>query len=99
MAKSKAQGGSFSRVVVLLSLLAQINATNHKPKHRFLLGLGKPFELNPWDSEDGEKDFLMASQMSEKELTQSKLQPSDQWDSPKSSTKLDLLRLIVLQCH
>ena len=91
MAKSKAQGGSFSRVVVSPSLLAQIDATNCKPKHRFLLGLGKPFELNPWDSEDDKNDFLMASQMSEKELTQSKLQPSDQWGSPKSSAKLNLL--------
>ena len=69
MAKSKAQGGSFSRVVVSPSLLAQINATNRKPKHQFLLGLGEPFEPNPWDisdSEDNEKDFLMASQMAKK---------------------------------
>ena len=51
------------------------DATNRKPKYRFLLGLGEPFQPNPWDisdSEDDEKDFLMASQMVEKELTQSK---------------------------
>ena len=68
---------------------------NRRPKRRFLLGLGEPFEPNPWDisdSEDDEKYFLMASQMAEKELTQSKLQPSDRWGSPKSSAKLDLLR-------
>ena len=60
MAKSEAQGGYFSRVVVSQSLLAQIDATNRKPKRRFLLGLGEPFEPNPWDisdSEDDEKDF------------------------------------------
>ena len=95
MAKSKAQGGSFSRVVVSPSLLAQIDATNRKPKRRFLLGLGEPFKPNPWDisdSEDDEKYFLMASQMAEKELTKSKPQPSDRWGSPKLSAKLDLLR-------
>ena len=67
---------------------------NRKPKRRFLLGLGEPFEPNPWDisdSEDDEKDFLIASQMAEKKLTQSKLL-SDRWGSPKSSAKLDLLR-------
>ena len=38
-------------------------------------------------------DFLMTSQMAEKELTQSKPQPSDRWGwgSPKSSAKLNLL--------
>jgi len=76
--------------------LAQIDATNRKPKRRFLLGLGEPFEPNPWDirfsdSEDDEKDFLMASQMVEKELTQAKPLLSDRWGSPKSSAKLDLL--------
>ena len=68
MAKSKAQS-SFSHVVVLPSLLAQIDATNHKPKRRFLLGLGEPFKPNPWDisdNEDDEKDLLMASQMDKK---------------------------------
>ena len=62
MAKSKAQDGSFSCVVVSPSLLAKIDASNHEPKRRFLFGLGKPFEPNPWDisdSEDDEKDFLM----------------------------------------
>ena len=95
MAKSKVQGGSFSRVVVSPSLLAQIDATNRKPERRFLLGLGEPFEPNPWDISDSEADekyFLMASQMAEKELTQSKPQSSDRWGSPKLSAKLDLLR-------
>ena len=75
MAKSKAQGGS-SGAVVLPSLLAQIDTTNRKPKRRF----GKQFELNSWDisdSENDEKDFLMASQMAEKELSESKPQSSD----------------------
>ena len=91
MAKSKARGGYISHEVVLPSLLAQID-TNRKPKRQFLLGLAKPFEPNLWDisdSEDDEKDFLTASQMVEKELTQSKPQLSDLWGSPK--TKLDLL--------
>ena len=95
MAKSKAQGGSFSRVVVSPSLLAQIDATNRKPKRWFLLGLGEPFEPNPWDisdSEDDEKHFLMVSQMAKKELAQSKPQSSDRWGSPKSSSKLYQLR-------
>ena len=95
MAKSEAQGGYFSHVVVLQSLLAQIDATNCNPKRRFLLGLGEPFEPNPWnisDSEDDETDLLMASRMAENELTQSKPQLSDRWGSPKSSAKLDLLR-------
>ena len=64
-----------SQVVVSPSLLAQIDATNRKPKHWLLLGLGEPFEPNPWDisdSEDDEKDFLMVPKMAEKELTQSK---------------------------
>ena len=94
-AKSEAQGGYFSHVVVSQSLLAQIDATNCKPKHQFQLGLGKPFEPNPWniwDSEDDEKDFLMASQRAKNKLTQSKPQSSDPWGSPKSSTKLDLVR-------
>ena len=81
MAKSKAQGGSFSGAVVSPSLLAQIATTNRKPKRRFLLGLGKLLETNPWDisdSEDDEKDFLMAPQMAEKELSESKPQSSDQ---------------------
>ena len=74
MVKSKAQGGSFSGAVVSPSLLARIDATNPKPKCQFLLGLGKPFEPNPQDiseSENDEKDFLMASQMAKKELTHS----------------------------
>ena len=93
MAKSKACGGYISREVVSPSLLAQID-TNRKPKRRFLLGLGEPFEPNPWDisdSEDDEKDFLMASQMAENELTQSKPQSSDRWGSPKTSAKLNVL--------
>ena len=56
----------FSRLVVSQLLLAQIDVTNRKPKPRFLLGLGEPFEPNSWDisaSEDDGKDFLMASQM------------------------------------
>ena len=80
----------FSRVVVLPSILAQIDATNRKPKR-----IGQPFEPNPWDisdSEDDKKNFLMASQMREKEPTQSKPQSSDRWGSPKSSAKLDQLR-------
>ena len=75
--------------------LAQIDATNRKSKRQFLLGLGEPFEPDPWDisdSEDDEKDFLMASQMAEKELTQSKSLLSDRWGSRISSAKLDLLR-------
>ena len=94
MAKSKASGGYISREVVSPSLLAQID-TSRKPKRRFMLGLGEPFEPKPWvisDSEDNEKDFLMASQMVEKELTQSKPQSSDRWGSPKTSAKLNLLR-------
>ena len=94
MAKSKAQGGSVSGAVVSPSLLAQIDATNHKPKHQFLLGLGEPFKPNPWDisdSEDNEKDLLMASQMAKKSLTQSKQQSSDWLGSPKLSAKLDQL--------
>ena len=86
MAKSKAHGGYISREVVSASLLAQID-TNRKPKRRLVLGLGEPFKPNPWDisdSEDDEKDFLMASQMAEKELTQLKPQSSDRWGSPKS---------------
>ena len=66
---SKARSGYICEVVSP-SLLVQID-TNRKPKHRFLLGLGEPFKPNPWDisdSEDAEKDFLMASQMAEKEL-------------------------------
>ena len=93
-AKSKARGGYISREVVLPSLLAQID-TNRKPKCRFLLWLGEPFEPNPWDmsdSEDDKKDFLMASQMAEKELTQSKPPSSDRWGSPKTPAKLNLLR-------
>jgi len=89
------ESGYFSRLVSEL-LLAQIDATNRKPKRRFLLGLGEPFEPNPWpdisDSEDDEKEFLMASQMVEKEHTQSKQLLSDRWGSPKSFAKLDLLR-------
>ena len=78
MAKFNAHSGYISREVVSPSLLAQID-TSRKPKRRFLLGLGEPFEPNPWDisdSEDDEKDFLMASQMAKKELTQSKPQSS-----------------------
>ena len=72
MAKSKAQHGS-SGTAVLLSLLAQIDTTNRKPKCRFLLGLGEQFETNFWDisdSEDDEKNFLMASQVVEKKLSE-----------------------------
>ena len=79
MAKFKAQGGS-SGTVVSPSLLAQIDTTNRKLKHRFLFGLGEQFEPNSWDisdSENDEKDFLMASQMAEKEISESKLQSSD----------------------
>ena len=85
MAKSRARDGYISSEVVSPSLLVQID-TNCKPKRRFLLGVGEPFKPNPWDtsdSEDDEKDFLMASQMAEKELTQSKPQSSDRWGSPK----------------
>ena len=65
MAKSNARSGYISHEVVSSSLLVQID-TSRKPKRRFLLGLGEPFEPNPWDisdSEDDEKDFLMGSQM------------------------------------
>ena len=86
------ESGNFSRLVVSQLLLGQIDVTNCKPKPRFLLGLGEPFEPNPWDSEDDGKDFLMASQMVKKELTKLKPLLSDLWGSPKSSAKLDLLR-------
>ena len=76
MAKSKAQHGS-SGTAVSLSLLAQIDTTNRKPKRRFLLGLGEQFEPNPWDisdSEEDEKNFLIASQVADKKKL-SKLKP------------------------
>ena len=88
MAKSKAQGGSFSRVVVSPSLLAQIVIAS------LSVDFCWDWANHSWDisdSEDDKKDFLMASQMAEKELTQLKPQPSDRWGSPKSSAKLDLL--------
>ena len=87
--------GYFSRLVVSRLLLAQIDVANRKPKPRFLLGLGEPFEPNPWDisdSKDDGKDFLMTSQIVKKELTQSKPLLSDRRGSPKSLAKLDLLR-------
>ena len=64
------------------TLLAQIDTTNRKPKRQLLLGLGEPFEPNPWDiSEDHKKDFLMVSQMAENELSESKPHSSD-WKDP-----------------
>ena len=94
MAKSKAHDGYISREVVLPSLwLRSILIASLSVD--YCLGLGKPFEPNPWDisdSEDDEKDFLMASQMDKKELTQSKPQSSDLWGSPKTSAKLNLPR-------
>ena len=72
--------GSFSGTVASPSLLAQIDTTNRKLKRQFLLGLGEPFKPNPWDisdNEDDEKDFLVAFEMAEKELSESKPQSSD----------------------
>ena len=49
LSKQVKLGGYFSRLVVSELLLALIETTNRKPKRRFLLGLGEPFEPNPCD--------------------------------------------------
>ena len=62
-----------------------------------MFGLGEPFEPNPWDYEsDDDEVMLMASQIAERELPESKPQSSSRWGSPKSSTKLEQIRKDVI---
>ena len=72
---------SIDRHVVSPSLLAQFGTPppGKKPKREFLLGLGEPFEPNPWDCDSdsiNDADLLMASQVAEEEIPECKPQPS-----------------------
>ena len=68
MQSSASASGSIDRHVVSPSLLKLIETrqSSTKPKSKFLLGLGEPFEPNPWDLDcAGNKeddDMLLASQ-------------------------------------
>ena len=67
------------RHVVSPSLLAQFGTPppGKKPKHDFLLGLGEPFEPNPWDCNSAsidDTDLLMALQVAEEEILECKPQ-------------------------
>ena len=75
-AKSSASvstGGSIDRHVVSPSLLKMFETPKpgYKPKPEFLLGLGEPFEPNPWDLDCAEEDdtMLQASQAAEEQLS------------------------------
>ena len=82
------------RHVVSPSLLAQFGTPppRKKPKHEFLLGLGEPFEPNPWDCDSdsiNDADLLMASQVAEEEIPECKPQPSTWWGPPTSTIQLE----------
>ena len=66
-----------------------------KPKREFLLGLGKPFEQNPWDCDSASIDdaeLLMASQVAEEEMPERKPQQSTRWGPPTSTIQLEKIR-------
>ena len=76
-------------------LLAQFGTLQpgKKPKCEFLLGLGEPFEPNPWDCDNdniNNADLLMASQVAEEEIPECKPQPSTRWGPPTSTIQLEI---------
>lgn len=78
-------------------LLAQFGTLQpgKKPKCEFLLGLGEPFEPNPWDCDNdniNNADLLMASQVAEEEIPECKPQPSTRWGPPTSTIQLEKIR-------
>ena len=93
---SASTGGSIDRHVISPSLLKLFETPKpgYKPRSEFLLGLGKPFEPNPWDLDcAGTEDdtMLQASQAAEEQL--SKLcTSSSRWGSPKSMVRLQQIR-------
>ena len=72
-ANASASGGAIDRHVVSPSLLQQFETPKpgYIPRPEFLLGLGEPFEPNPWDlaSEDDDATMLQASQAAEEQLS------------------------------
>ena len=72
---SSGASSSIDRHVVSPSLLKSIDSEIQRPSRpEFILGLGEPFEPNPWDLDCPEDDdaMLQASQAAEEQL-QSKL--------------------------
>ena len=66
-----------------------------KSKREFLLGLGEPFEPNPWDCDSASIDdaeLLMAPQVAEEEMSECKPQQSTQWGPPTSTIQLEKIR-------
>ena len=91
---ASASGGAIDRHVVSPSLLKQFETPKpgYIPRPEFLLGLGEPFEPNPWDlaSEDDDATMLQASQAAEEQLSKP-CTSSSRWGSPKSTIKLQLI--------
>ena len=58
-----------------------------------MLGLGEPFEPNPWDiaNEDDDATMLQASQAAEEQLSKP-CTSSSRWGSPKSTVRLQQIR-------
>ena len=93
-AKSSASTSTSSSVdhhVVSPSLLRMFETPKlgYKPKPEFLLGLGEPFEPNPWDLDCAEEDdtMLQASQTVKEQLSKQSTS-SSWWGSPKSTVRL-----------
>ena len=88
-------GGSIDRHVVSPSLLKMFETPKpgYKRKPEFLLGLGEPFEPNPWDLDCAEEDdtMLQASQAAEEQLSKPSTSTS-RWASPKSTVRLQQIR-------
>ena len=69
---SSGASSSIDRHVVSPSLLKSIDSEIQRPcRPEFLLGLGEPFEPNPWDLDCPEDDdaMLQASQVAEEQLS------------------------------
>ena len=88
---STSTGGSVDCHVVSPSLLKMFETqkSGYKPRPKFLLGLGEPFEPNPWDLDCTEDHTML--QAAEEQL--SKLSTStSRWASPKSTIRLQQIR-------
>ena len=80
----------------ILTRIGKLPSENWVPPKEFLLGLGQPWEPDPWEYDDeAEESVLVAASQHIDELVtklHSKEESSSRWSSPKCDEKLKKIR-------
>ena len=80
----------------ILACIGKLPSENWVPPKEFLLGLGQPWEPDPWECDDeAEESILVAASQHIDELVtklDSKEESSSRWSSPKCDEKLKKIR-------